>query len=493
MLPLLTTISHSLHLPGAIAPFPVEWTGEAPPFADIQQAARPAFSWPSLVWPVLFALWATGVIISLLRLGNSLWKLHVIKSGAQRISTTDLDCPYADLLHPDAAKVSILLSEGIQSPGLAGLFRPVILLPADIALWTSREERASILRHELAHIKRRDHLVSLFQTCLRALLFFHPMLRYGCDQLSLEREFACDDYVIGLGTEPKAYAESILKAVERSFLTDVVHHTASFASRRRLERRIDMILDTSRTRLPLRQWQFLWLPLMLIGAITWLVIPAASSQPRLQGGVSQPAPDGPISDLVASSAFDQTQSTPVVDRTTIWVDSVKRGAVVRQVRGLGVLKPGDDGHLKAEIGIHEPQAKNIESGQPVSIDTRESIIAGKVVGINPRVINSLVIVEVSLEGDLPKNIKAGLEVDGNIEVGRREDVIYVGRPIHGQAESTSSLFKLDDDGLTATRVRVKFGQSSVKTIEIVEGLNVGDKVIVSDMSAYEGVAMIRLN
>jgi beta-lactamase regulating signal transducer with metallopeptidase domain len=328
-LPLLTTISHSLHLSGAIAPFPVEWTAEAPPFADIQEVARPAFSWPSLVWPSLFALWATGVIVSLLRLGNSLWKLHIIQSGAQRVSIADLDCPHADLLDSDAGKVSIVLSESVQSPGLAGLFHPVILLPADIASWTCREERASILRHELAHIKRRDHLVSLFQMGLRALLFFHPLLRYGCDQLSLEREFACDDYVIGLGTEPKAYAESILKAVERSFLTDVVHQTASFATKRTLERRIDMILDTSRIRQPMRQWQSLWLPLMLIGVITWLIIPAADSRPRLQGTVSQRAPDGPISDRVASSAFGQTQaprlliaqrSGLILSREGLWLD-----------------------------------------------------------------------------------------------------------------------------------------------------------------------------
>jgi hypothetical protein len=89
--------------------------------------------------------------------------------------------------------------------------------------------------------------------------------------------------------------------------------------------------------------------------------------------------------------------------------------------------------------------------------------------------------------------KTGHQVDGTIEVERLEDVIYVGRPVHGQADSTSTLFKLEDDGLSATRVRVMFGRSSVKAIEIVDGLKAGDKVILSDMSAYEGVAVIRLN
>lgn len=494
-LPLLTTISHRLHLPGAIPPFLVENTGDAPAFAETPTVGRPAFSWPSLGWPVLFALWAGGVVVLLLRLSNSLWKLHIVQTGAQRISITDLDCSYSDLLHSDADKVSILLSERVQSPGLAGLLRPVILLPSDIVLWTSREERISILRHELAHIRRYDHLVSLFQMALRAFLFFHPMLRYGCHELSVERELACDDYVIGLGTEPKAYAESILKAVERSLLTDVVHRTASFASGRSLERRIEMILDTSRIRQPLRQWQFLWLPFLLIGVITWLVIPEASSRPRVQGGVSQSSGNEslPPSDHVASTGFGQTQSPPVVDRTAIWVDSVKRGPMVWQVRGLGVLVAGDDGRLKAEVGIFEPQAKDIAIGQPVAIDTRKSVIPGKVVGINPQVTNGQITVEISLEGEMPTSIKVGIQVDGMIEVGRREDVLYVGRPAPGKAESAGTIFKLEDDGRTANRVRVRFGQSSVNTIEIVEGLKVGDRVILSDMGDYEGVATIRLN
>lgn len=491
-LPLLTALSQSLHLPSAIAPFSVEIIGDTPTFAELPDPVEPAISWPSLVWPILLLLWAAGVAISLLQLATSLWKLHIIRSASRLISLIDLDCSCSDLPSSDTGSIPILLSNGIRSPGLAGLFRPAILLPADIASWTCREERTSILRHEFAHIKRHDHLVSLFQSGLRAFLFFHPMLRYGCDQLSLERELACDDHVIGLGTEPKAYAESILKAVERSLLADIVHQTTAFASSRMLERRIDMILDTNRIRQPLRQWQFLLLPIILIAGITWLVIPA-SSQPKLKGEVTQPVAAGSISGRTATPAFGQTQATSVVDRTTLWVDSVKRGPIGRQVRGLGVLVPADGGRFKAEIGIFEPQVKQIESGQPVTIDTREGLIPGRVVGINPRIINGQVTVDVSLEGDLPRNLKSGLQVDGMVEVERIEDILYVGRPIHGQADSTSTLFKLEDDGRTAIRVRVTFGRSSVSAIEIIDGLKVGDKVILSDMSAFEGVSMIKLN
>ena len=493
-LPLLTSLSHSLDLPSAMAPFPIEITGDTPTFEEISEHARPAISWPSLVWPIAFGLWAAGVITSLLRLAISLRRLHIIQSCARPIPIIDLGCAHSDLLYSDAGGISIVLSDGIQAPGLVGLFHPVILLPADIALWTSPHERTSILRHELAHIKRHDHLVSLFQSVLGAFFFFHPMLRYGSAQLSLEREFACDDHVIGLGTEPKAYAESILKAVERTLLTDIVHQIPSFASRRTLERRIEMILDKNRVRQPLRHWQSLLLPIMLIATITWLVIPAASSQTRIKVDDTRSAPDGSNSVKPTFPASAQTQASPVVDRATITVDSVKRGPMVRQVRGLGVLAPGDDGRLKAEFGIPEPQPRNIKIGQPVSIETSEgSIIRGKVAAIGSGDTNGIVRVGVILEGNLPGSIQAGVQVDGVIEVERVEDRIYVARPVPAHADSTSTLFKVEADGLTATRVRVEFGRSSATTIEIIDGLKVGDKVIVSDMSAYEGVAKIKLN
>src|SRR5262245_42327728 len=93
---------------------------------------------------------------------------------------------------------------------------PVIVFPADISAWTSPAERRAMLRHELAHVERRDHYVNLFQTILGAVFFFHPIARYACRQLSVEREMACDDHVVGSGAEAEAYAESIIKVAERS-------------------------------------------------------------------------------------------------------------------------------------------------------------------------------------------------------------------------------------------------------------------------------------
>jgi HlyD family secretion protein len=102
-------------------------------------------------------------------------------------------------------------------------------------------------------------------------------------------------------------------------------------------------------------------------------------------------------------------------------------------------------------------------------------------------------VDISLEGDLPQSARAGLNVDGVIETDRFDDVLYVGRPAFGHEGGVYSLFKIDEGGATATRVQVKFGKAAVTTIEVLEGLNLGDKVIISDMRGYAGVNTIRLN
>jgi beta-lactamase regulating signal transducer with metallopeptidase domain len=492
-LPLLGALSQRLRLPGPPATFPAGDIGVIAIPVGVAQAARPAFSWPSIIWPSLFVSWAAGVMISLLRLGNSFWKLHLIQSRARAVSLKDLDCSYADLLHSDAGGISIALSDGVQSPGLAGLFRPVILLPADIVSWTSREERTAILRHEFAHFNRRDHIVSRFQSALRAFLFFHPLLRYADHQLNLEREIACDDRVLDLGAEPRTYAEAILKAAERSFLTDVVHQAASFNSRRTLERRIEMIMNTNRTRRPLRQWPFLLAPAMLIGVSAWLVIPTSSSQQTPQSGNSQSASNEPNSAPSVSPAYGQSQPPPVVNRSTIIVASVERGTMTLHRRGLGVLAPADRGNLKAVVQIPAPMAKEIRVGQPASIDTRDGIVSGKVMYVSSDNSGREIAVDVSLEGTLPQGAMAGLNVDGSIEVDRLDDVLYLQSPASGHRGGVSSLFKLEEGGATATRVPVKFGKAAVTVIEILEGLKVGDKVIISDMSGYARVNTIRLN
>lgn len=193
--------------------------------------------------------------------------------------------------------------------------------------------------------------------------------------------------------------------------------------------------------------------------------------------------------LAALTALPVLSQEPVVSKATIWPDTVKRGEMLRQVRGLGEIT----NRQSAVLRIAETQVKEIQTGQEVSIDTRQKpILAGKVTRVDSSVSNGVVNVEVGLNAPLPQGLQPGLAVDGTILIGRLPQVTYVGRPVFGTANSEASLFKIDPDGMHATRVKVRFGSSSVNTIEVVDGLHAGDHVILSDMSAYAGQSRIRL-
>ncbi|PWT85537.1 MAG: RND transporter [Blastocatellia bacterium] len=160
--------------------------------------------------------------------------------------------------------------------------------------------------------------------------------------------------------------------------------------------------------------------------------------------------------------------------------------------GANLARVADPSRLKAELKIAETQAKDIQIGQLASIDTRNGVVDGHVIRIDPSVINGTRTVDVSLPDELPRGAVPDLSVDGTIELERLNDVLYVGRPAFGQEESTVGLFKVDSDGSSATRVQVKLGRSSVNNVEIVSGLKVGDAVILSDMSAWDAFDRVRL-
>jgi HlyD family secretion protein len=160
--------------------------------------------------------------------------------------------------------------------------------------------------------------------------------------------------------------------------------------------------------------------------------------------------------------------------------------------GMNLARVADPKKLRAEVKIAETQAKDVVPGQKASIDTRNGIVNGHVSRVDPSVINGTVTVDVSIDDPLPPGARPDLSVDGTITLENLKDVLYVGRPVHGQSDSTIGIFKLSEDGSEATRVNVKLGRSSVNTIEIIDGLKVGDKVILSDMSAWDASERIRL-
>jgi len=168
---------------------------------------------------------------------------------------------------------------------------------------------------------------------------------------------------------------------------------------------------------------------------------------------------------------------------------VERGAQVAP--GANLARVADPTNLKAELRIAETQTKDIRVGQFAEVDTRNGTVKGHVARIDPKSTGGTVGVDVILEGELPSGSRPDLSVDGMIQLERLDNVIYVGRPAFGQENSTVQLFKLTKDG-EAVRAPVKLGRSSVSQIEIIEGLQPGHQVILSDMSAQDSFDRIRI-
>ena len=170
---------------------------------------------------------------------------------------------------------------------------------------------------------------------------------------------------------------------------------------------------------------------------------------------------------------------------------VEEGASVTP--GTNLARVGDPTRLMAQLRIAETQARDIVEGQPVAVDTRNGVIPGHVIRIDPSVQQGTVTVDVALDGELPRGARPDLTVDGTIELERLENVIYVGRPVFGREQSVVILFKLDPDSDDAVRTRVSLGRASVSFIEVLDGMQPGDQVVLSDMSQWDAFDRVRLN
>src|SRR5262249_21338313 len=264
----------------------------------VQNTSRAVRARPSIKQPIIlslsFTLWLVGALILVTMAARNVVRLRRLKAGARHASLADLDCDECDCEALRTGRVNLAILDDIRSPILLGVLRPMIVFPADITAWTSPAERSAMLRHELAHVERRDHYVNFFQTILGAVFFFHPLARYACRQLAVEREMACDDHVLGSGAEAETYAESIIKAAERS-ITPIgalagaprgASQLALFSARQVLERRIEMILNKERIRKVARQRKYLILSAALIAVVAWLLVPGQLTK----SGLAQPQP-----------------------------------------------------------------------------------------------------------------------------------------------------------------------------------------------------------
>jgi HlyD family secretion protein len=207
---------------------------------------------------------------------------------------------------------------------------------------------------------------------------------------------------------------------------------------------------------------------------------------------------------VQKTRVDQAHALARVRRDQVQALKVRAGidGVLQQVPvevgqqvapGTNLARVAQPARLKAVVRVPETQAKDVQIGQVAEVDTRNGIVAGRVARVDPAVQNGTVTVDIALTGQLPKGARPDLTVDGTIELERLTDVVFVGRPAQGQPESQVSLFRLEADGVHASRVKVTLGRASVSTVEVREGLQPGEQVILSDTSAWDANDRIRLN
>lgn len=355
--------------------------------------------------------------------------------------------------------VRVVISRLTDTPSVVGWLRPVILLPAATLLSLSVEQLEAVLTHEMAHIRRHDYLFNLLQAVAETLLFYHPAVWWISSRIRHERELCCDDLVVRVCGDAIGYARALTKLERLRMVTPGLALGSTGGS---LLFRIQRLTGTTHEQTPSK-----------IPALVSLVLAAVclAINPHWANGQPPSGQEG------------------VVSHDAIWTDTVKYGDLPITVRALGtIVSPGT-----AELKVAESLAGEVQVGQSAAIETVSSrgiTIAGTVSHIESYAAGGTVAVTVDLKSPMPE--LGGLQVDGSIRIRVLKDVVYVGRPVFGQPNASYMIFKMEEGGKHASRAAVQFGASSVNSIQVMKGLQPGDRVILSDMSKYDSYARIRV-
>jgi len=428
------------------------------------------------------------------------------------------------------SRAEFRLSAQVKSPVTFGFAAPVILLPERVISMSARAQ-AAIACHELIHVLRRDWAHHLAEEIIRGAFWFHPGIAWLIGRVRLAREQVVDLQVLTLTNARKTYLEALLEFASNRPFTPAIS-APPFLVERQLAERVALMLKEvrmSRTRL-IASLAAIACCLTVVATLAARAFPlegvALAAQPGPAGGVAQGVPGGVVGGVTQGvpgglrqgvsggatqgvsggvtgkkrSEVDRDvdqgtpQSSPNVDYSHIWWDTVRQGPMVRQVRGLGTLVPGkDSANLVARVMLRDPMAAEVKLNQSAVVDTHNGLVKGHVSRISPSPADGTRVVDIALDAALPPGAVVDLNVDGIIEIEKLDNVLYVGRPVFAIPNAINSMFKMVNDGNEAVRVKVKLGRASVQAIEIVEGLQVGDKVITSDTSQWQGLDRIRLN
>lgn len=404
-----------------------------------------------------------------------------------------------------ATRAEFRFSPQVGSPVTFGFFAPIVLLPERFASLDPRFQSA-IACHELLHVRRHDWAHHLGEEVLRALFWFHPAIAWLISRARLAREQVVDLEVVRLTNARKSYLEALLEFTNaRTSLAAIP--APPFLAERQLVERVSLMLKEVRM-----SQRRLIVSLALISSCLTLVIALAAWTFPLKaqgvaggvlggvpGGVEHGISGGVAGGISGGISTRPSSEEPSVDISTIWTDKVRRGPMLRQIRGMGTLsREGGSGNFVVKAALPTVMATDVRPNQDAAIDTGVGLVKGHVISVSPASPEETRTVNLALDGPLPPKfeVRSGAgnvaPVTATIDIERLDNVLYVGRPVNGSQNSETSLFKIVSNGAEAVRTTVKLGRASVNTIEILDGLQEGDKVILSDMSSVANAERVRL-
>ena len=492
------------------------------------------WNFPSLelIAQILGVAILTGIAARFAILALGLLKLRQFRQSSSSISSfAETAAVLEEMRALVKAQAEFRLSSDVLSPVTFGFTAPVILLPARFPAMDVRFQSA-IACHELLHVRRRDWAHHLLEEVIRAIFWFHPAIAWLIARVRLAREQVVDLEVIELTNARKTYLQALLEFTAGRAAAPIP--APPFLVERQLAERVALMLKEvrmSRIRLIASLTAIsCCIALAIVLAVWTFPLKAAPRLPQNpgQGGVVQGVPGGVsggvtggVSGRVNARVPESSAATPpgqgvnggiaggisggvgapvrgisssdipTVENNTIWTDTVKRGPMVRQVRGLGTLvRAKDSANLIAKVVLPESLTSEVHANQSAVISTQDrSLAVGHVTSVSREVVNGTVTVDISLDA-VPT--KFPTQIDATIDVEKLDNVLYVGRPAQGAQNSTIALFKIVKNGTEAVRVEVKLGRVSVNTIEILDGLKEGDKIILSDMSSYDNADRVHI-
>jgi beta-lactamase regulating signal transducer with metallopeptidase domain len=453
-----------------------------------------------------------GIAVRLVLLALGLLRLRRFRIASAPVTA---DEPSAVILDRMLATVGVTaefrLSSSVDSPVTFGVINPVVLLP-DSFLSTDARLQSVIACHELLHARRRDWPQHLVEEIVRAVFWFHPAILWLVSRIRIAREQLVDLEVVRVTNARKAYLQALLEFPRRGARIATVP-APPFLTQHQLVERISLIsneVHMSRPKLlaslavisgclfivvGLSAWSFPLkrAPLQSESTATNIIEPGGPSD-GISGGVSDGVAGG-VNGGVAGGLSGGVHGTrtevaartssdiPQVDSSSIWIDTVTRGPMVRQVRGLGkLIRTAGSTSFIAQVTVPSFLTADVKPGQNASVASQKGPVGnGHVTSIGSAGSADTRTIDIALDA-VPEGTAANLDIDATVDIEKIDNALHVGRPVHGAANKEDSVFKVDSNGTDATRINVKFGRASVTSIEILDGLKEGDRIILSDMS-----------